>query len=113
MIVPSLLGWDVHQGDDWFLAFLVATHLATAVVLFLFFLRDWLRIARGLGRSLRDRRLDPADADARPGPLLAADDAGVAQELSCAQPDRVHHRLACPTHVPSPWRESPSHVTPL
>lgn len=70
VIVPSLLGWDVHQNDDWFLAFLVATHLATAIVLFLFFLSDWLRIARGLGRSLRDRRIDPDDADARLGWLL-------------------------------------------
>ncbi|MDO8186072.1 undecaprenyl-diphosphate phosphatase [Conexibacter sp. JD483] len=70
VIVPSLLGWDVHQNDDWFLAFLVASHLATAIVLFLFFVRDWLRILRGLGRSLRDRRIDPADSDARLGWLL-------------------------------------------
>jgi undecaprenyl-diphosphatase len=70
VILPSLLGWDIHQNDDYFLSFLVATHLATAIVLFLFFLEDWLRIARGLGRSLRDRRIDPADADARLGWLL-------------------------------------------
>lgn len=70
VIVPSLLGWDVHQNDDWFLSFLVATHLATATVLFVVFRRDWLRIARGLGRSLRDRRVDSHDADARLGWLL-------------------------------------------
>lgn len=70
VIVPSLLGWDIHQNDDYFLSFLVATHLATAIVLFFFFLKDWVRIARGLGRSLRDRRIDPADADARLGWLL-------------------------------------------
>ncbi|HST39352.1 MAG TPA: undecaprenyl-diphosphate phosphatase [Conexibacter sp.] len=70
VILPSLLGWDIHQNDDYFLTFLVATHLATAIVLFLFFLKDWLRIARGLGRSLRDRRIDPADTDARLGWLL-------------------------------------------
>lgn len=70
VILPSLLGWDVHQNDDWFLTFLVATHLATAIILFLFFLSDWLRIVRGLGRSLRDRRIDPADSDARLGWLL-------------------------------------------
>jgi undecaprenyl-diphosphatase len=72
VILPSLLGWDIHQNDDYFLSFLVATHLATAIVLFAFFLRDWIRIARGLGRSLRDRRIDPADADARLGWLLVA-----------------------------------------
>lgn len=72
VILPSLLGWDIHQNDDYFLSFLVATHLATAIVLFLFFLKDWIRIARGLGRSLRDRRIDPQDTDARLGWLLIA-----------------------------------------
>lgn len=70
VIVPSLLGWDVHQDDPWFLSFLVATHLATATVLLVFFWRDWVRIARGLGRSLRDRRIDELDTDARLGWLL-------------------------------------------
>jgi undecaprenyl-diphosphatase len=70
VILPQLLGWDIHQNDDYFLTFLVATHLATAIVLFLFFLQDWLRIARGLGRSLRDRRIAPDDTDARLGWLL-------------------------------------------
>jgi undecaprenyl-diphosphatase len=70
VILPSLLGWNIHQNDDYFLAFLVATHCATALVLFLFFLDDWKRIFRGLGRSLRDRQIDPADSDARLGWLL-------------------------------------------
>jgi len=70
VILPGLLGWNIHQNDDYFLAFLVATHVATATVLFLFFLEDWRRIARGLGRSLRDREIDPADNDARLGWLL-------------------------------------------
>ena len=38
VILPQLLGWDIHQNDKYFLTFLVATHLATAIVLFLFFL---------------------------------------------------------------------------
>ena len=37
MILPRLLGWDIHQNDDYFLTFLVATHLATAIVLIGFF----------------------------------------------------------------------------
>jgi undecaprenyl-diphosphatase len=70
VILPGLFGWNIHQNDDYFLAFLVATHVATATVLFFFFLKDWGRIARGLGRSLRDREIDPADNDARLGWLL-------------------------------------------
>jgi undecaprenyl-diphosphatase len=70
VILPGLFGWNIHQNDDYFLAFLVATHVATATVLFFFFLKDWGRIARGIGRSLRDREIDPADGDARLGWLL-------------------------------------------
>ncbi|MFL5782223.1 MAG: undecaprenyl-diphosphate phosphatase [Thermoleophilaceae bacterium] len=70
VILPSLLGWDIHQNDKFFLTFLVATHLATAIVLFFFFLRDWSRIAHGLGRSLRDREIRADDSDAKLGWLL-------------------------------------------
>jgi undecaprenyl-diphosphatase len=71
VILPKAFGWNIHQNDDYFLAFLVATHCATAIVLFFFFLEDWKRIFRGLGRSLRDRHLAPGDSDARLGWLLA------------------------------------------
>ncbi|MFL5910145.1 MAG: undecaprenyl-diphosphate phosphatase [Gaiellaceae bacterium] len=70
VIIPRLLGWDIHQKDKFFITFLVATHLATAIVLFFFFLKDWMRIFRGLGRSLRDREIAPGDSDARLGWLL-------------------------------------------
>ena len=70
MILPRLLGWDIHQNDDFFLAFLVATHLATALVLLGFFFEDWKRIVRGLARSLRERQIRPDDVDARLGWLL-------------------------------------------
>ena len=70
VILPSLLGWNIHQNDQYFLTFLVATHLATAIVLLIFFWRDWVRIIRGLGRSLRDRGIEPGDADAKLGWLL-------------------------------------------
>jgi undecaprenyl-diphosphatase len=70
VILPRLLGWDIHQNDDYFITFLVATHLATALVLLGFFWRDWVRIARGLGRSLRDREIAPDDTDAKLGWLL-------------------------------------------
>jgi undecaprenyl-diphosphatase len=71
VIAPHVFGWNIHQNDDYFLAFLVATHCATALVLFFFFLEDWKRILSGIGRTLRARgRLDPEDADARLGWLL-------------------------------------------
>jgi undecaprenyl-diphosphatase len=70
VILPRLLGWDIHQSDDYFLTFLVATHLATALVLLGFFWHDWVRIARGLGRSIRDREIAVDDSDAWLGWLL-------------------------------------------
>jgi undecaprenyl-diphosphatase len=70
VILPGILGWNIHQNDDYFLAFLVAIHLATALVLLGFFWRDWVRIVKGLGRSLRDREIAPGDHDARLGWLL-------------------------------------------
>jgi undecaprenyl-diphosphatase len=69
VILPRLLGWNIHQNDSFFVTFLVATHLATALVLLAFFWRDWARILRGLGRSLRNREIG-ADTDARLGWLL-------------------------------------------
>jgi undecaprenyl-diphosphatase len=69
VILPSLLGWDIHQNDEFFLSFLVATHCATALVLFIFFLDDWKRILSGLSRSFRGRAT-PRDTDARLGWLL-------------------------------------------
>jgi undecaprenyl-diphosphatase len=70
VIAPSIFGWNIHQNDEFFLAFLVATHCATAIVLFFLFLDDWKRIFRGLGRSLRDRQIGEGDTGARLGWLL-------------------------------------------
>ena len=70
VILPRLLGWNIHQNGTYFLSFLVATHLATAIVLFCFFWRDWVRILKGIGRSLRDREIGIEDADAKLGWLL-------------------------------------------
>ena len=70
VVAPRLFGWDIHQNDTFFLTFLVAVHLATALVLLGFFWRDWVRIVKGLGRSIRDRKIAPDDADAKLGWLL-------------------------------------------
>lgn len=70
VILPRVLGWDIHQNDTYFLAFLVATHLATALVLLGLFWADWKRIVSGVLRSLREREIRAEDADARLGWLL-------------------------------------------
>jgi undecaprenyl-diphosphatase len=70
VVLPRVFGWDIHQDDDYFLSFLVATHVATALVLLGFFWTDWVRIVRGLGRSLRDREIGLEDTDAKLGWLL-------------------------------------------
>jgi undecaprenyl-diphosphatase len=70
VIIPGLLGWDIHQNDNFFLAFLVATHLATALVLLGFFWHDWVRIVRGLMRSLQLREIKADDKDAKLGWML-------------------------------------------
>ena len=70
VILPQLLGWDIHQNDEYFITFLIATHLATAIVLFIFFFRDWMRIFAGMWRSLADRRIAPENHDAKLGWLL-------------------------------------------
>jgi len=67
VILPQLLGWDIHQNDAYFITFLVATHLATAIVLFLFFLEDWMRILRGMWRSLAERKISADNPDGRVG----------------------------------------------
>jgi undecaprenyl-diphosphatase len=70
VILPQLLGWDIHQNDDYFITFLVATHLATAIVLFLFFLGDWMRIFAGMWSSLAEREIRPENTYGRLGWLL-------------------------------------------
>jgi undecaprenyl-diphosphatase len=70
VVLPGLAGWNIHQNAPYFLTFLIATHLATAIVLLLFFLKDWVRIVTGILRSLRMREIREDDIDARLGWLL-------------------------------------------
>jgi undecaprenyl-diphosphatase len=72
VVLPRLAGWHIHQNDKFFLTFLIATHLATAIVLLLFFLGDWIKIVKGLGRSLQMREVRAEDTYARLGWLLVA-----------------------------------------
>lgn len=70
VVLPRLAGWNIHQNDPFFLTFLVATHLATALVLLGFFWKDWVRVVKGLWRSLQLREIREDDIDARLGWLL-------------------------------------------
>jgi undecaprenyl-diphosphatase len=69
-VLPRVFGWDIHQNDTFFLTFLVATHFATAIVLFFMFWSDWKRIIGGLLRSIRVRAVAPEDVDAKLAWLL-------------------------------------------
>lgn len=70
VILPSLVGWQINTRDPYFLTFLVATHLATALVLFGFYWKDWLQIIDGILRSLRIREIQETDTYAKLGWLL-------------------------------------------
>lgn len=70
VIIPRLLGWNINQNDPFFLTFLVATHLATALVFLWLFRAEWLNILKGLGRSLKQRNIASGDTYARLGWLL-------------------------------------------
>jgi undecaprenyl-diphosphatase len=70
VLIPGLLGWNINQNNETFLEFLVATHLATAIVLFIIYFKDWARIVRGIFRSLAAREVSNNDPDAKLGWLL-------------------------------------------
>ena len=67
VLLPALFGWHGLVGaqsadESFYLAFLVALHVATAIALLVYFRRDWARIVGGMLRSLRTRRIDSPDA---------------------------------------------------
>ena len=70
ILIPGLLGWRINPSANGIIEFLVATHFATALVLFLIYYKDWLFIARGMGRSLRDREIAPLNHYGKLGWLL-------------------------------------------
>lgn len=70
VILPKLFNWDINQNAPFFLTFLVATHAATAIILFIFFWKDWKRIIFGLIRSLKTREIKETDSDAKLAWLL-------------------------------------------
>ena len=70
-MLPRVFGWNIHENDDYFLSFLVATIAPRRLCSSSSFSR-WVRILKGLGRSLRDRYIDGDDPYAKLGWLLVA-----------------------------------------
>ena len=79
VLVPAWIGgsWKTlvtqssqpHSESSFYLAFIVALHVATALALLWFFRTDWIRILRGLWSSVRrgwaERRITAQDQDER------------------------------------------------
>jgi undecaprenyl-diphosphatase len=65
VLVPHWIGgsWasvvgDESQGESPYLAFIVVLHVATAAALLVFFWREWVKIVRGLFRSIARRKIE-------------------------------------------------------
>jgi undecaprenyl-diphosphatase len=66
VLLPALLGWNnlvkaQSASESFYLAFVVALHVATAIALLVFFRKDWIRIIRGFFRSLVRRKVETSD----------------------------------------------------
>jgi len=63
VLIPALIGgsWardlSVSRPESPYLAFIVGLHVATAIALFAYFWRDWIRIIKGFFSSLWQRRV--------------------------------------------------------
>jgi len=66
VLFPSLFGWHnlaraQAQPESFFLAFLVALHVGTALALLVVFREDWIRIISAFFRSIAKRSIETAD----------------------------------------------------
>ena len=66
VLLPAWLGWDhlvtAQSADEsFYLAFVVALHVATAIALLVYFRAEWARIITGFLRTLRTRRVQTPD----------------------------------------------------
>jgi undecaprenyl-diphosphatase len=67
VLIPALVGgsWaqalNVAEPESPYLAYIVGLHVATAIGLFIYFWRDWVRIIRGFFTSIRDRDITTVD----------------------------------------------------
>ena len=63
VLIPGWFGWHdlvtAQSADEsFYLAFLVALHVATAIALLIYFRQDWVRLIRGFFRTLAKRRIE-------------------------------------------------------
>ncbi len=67
VLIPALIGgsWaadlNVAAPESPYLAFIVGLHVATAIGIFIYFWRDWVRIIGGFFSSIRDRDITTTD----------------------------------------------------
>ena len=66
VLLPKLFGWDKlvaaqSSSESFYLAFLVALHVGTAIALFIYFRKEWYRIIAGFFRSLANRGIETPD----------------------------------------------------
>jgi undecaprenyl-diphosphatase len=66
VLLPDWLGWHnlvraQSASESFYLAFVVALHVATAFALLIHFRHTWARIVAGFFRTLRTRRIDGPD----------------------------------------------------
>ena len=66
VLVPALFGWTdlvkAQSADEsFYLAFVVALHVGTALALLVYFRAEWVRIIGGFLRTLRTRRIETPD----------------------------------------------------
>ncbi len=66
VLIPGLLGWDdlvkAQSKESFYLAFLVALHVGTALALLIYYRADWVKIIGGLFSSAKERRVTTPDA---------------------------------------------------
>ena len=71
VLLPALLRWNVNEGSESFLAFVVVLHLGTALALILFYRRDWIALTRAFVATIVRGRIT-SDANERTVWLLVA-----------------------------------------
>lgn len=69
VLIPPLLHWQVDEGAESFLAFVVVLHLGTALALIAFYRAEWIRIVRAVVASIIRGRFT-GDRDEHLGWLL-------------------------------------------